>query len=173
MSNYPQIVRSLVRRVLFAVVCFALGFFVLFRTGGSMLEGYAGGLMGCACIIAGAIVLAFPLARLLSESSGGLFYPGRRFDRPQPMYSIPQAKRQKGQYEEAIAGFEQIAVDYPDEVQPYIEMMDIAIVNLKDPGRANAIYLRGVSAMKKNEDKETLARMFTAIRTRLNARPSN
>ncbi len=76
-------------------------------------------------------------------------------------------------YEEAIAGFERIAQDYPDEVKPYIEMIDIAIVNLKDPERANALYRRGILFLKKNEDKEVLARMYGAIRTRLNARPSN
>jgi hypothetical protein len=69
-----------------------------------------------------------------------------------------------------MAGFEKIAQDFPDEVQPYIEMIDIAIVNLGDAGRANRIFQRGVSALKKDEDKEALASMYSAIRTRLNAR---
>jgi len=124
-------------------------------------------------IVAGAIILASPLTRLLAEPAGSLFYPVRRFDRPQPMYSIPQSKRAKGLYEEAMAGFEKIAETYPDEVQPYIHMIDIAIVNLKDPDRANAIYQRGFSTLKQNDAKGELARMYSAIRTRLNARTSN
>lgn len=89
------------------------------------------------------------------------------------MYSIPQSKKAKGLYEEAMAGFEKITEEYPDEVQPYVEMIDMAIVKLKDPERAHAIYQRGVSRLKKDEDKEALARMYGAIRTRLNARPGN
>jgi len=72
-----------------------------------------------------------------------------------------------------MAGFEKIAEEHPDEVKPYIEMIDIAIVNLKDPDRANAIYQRGLSLLSKEDDKAVLARMYGAMRTRLNARPSN
>ncbi len=72
-----------------------------------------------------------------------------------------------------MAGFEKIAETYPDEVQPYIHMIDIAIVNLKDPDRANAIYRRGISSLRRDEAKGELARMYSAIRTRLNAQPSN
>ena len=89
------------------------------------------------------------------------------------MYSIPESKRATGLYEEAMAGFETIAEEYPDEVKPYIAMIDISIVNLKDPERAKAIFQRGVSAMKKRDDREALARMYSAIRSRLDAKPSN
>ena len=89
------------------------------------------------------------------------------------MYSIPESKRARGMYEEAIAGFDRIAADYPDEVKPYIEMINISIVNLKDPDRANEIFQRGVSILRKDRDKEVLATMYGAIRTRLDAKPSN
>ena len=72
-----------------------------------------------------------------------------------------------------MAGFEGIAAEHPNEVKPYIEMIDIAIVNLKDPERANRIFQRGFCVLKKDENKEVLARMYGAIRTRLNAKPSN
>lgn len=121
-------------------------------------------LFGMGFIVMAAIVVAAPLARLIAEPTGNLFYPAKRRSRPLPMYSIPQAKRKQGHYEEAIAGFEQIAADYPGEVKPYIEMVDIAIMDLKDPDRAKAIFQRGVATLKKHEDQETLARMYRAIR---------
>ncbi len=163
----------LFKRALLAAPCFALGYVLLLRADGSFLQVFALGLLGCACILIGAIILAFPLARLVAEPLGSLFYPGERFDRPQPMYSIPQSKRANGLYEEAIAGFEKIAEDYPNEVKPYIEMIDIAIRDLKDARRAGAIYHRGIAALKKEEDRANLTRMYGAIRSRLNARPSN
>jgi len=163
----------LLKRTLLALPCFALGYFLLLRAGGGFLRVFALGLLGCACILIGAIILAFPLACLIAEPLGNLFYPGERFNRPLPMYGIPQAKRAKGLYEEAIAGFEKIAEDYPNEVKPYIEMIDIAIRDLKDARRAGAIYHRGIAALKKEEDRANLTRMYGAIQSRLNARPSN
>lgn len=131
------------------------------------------GLIACSLIIAGAILIAPGLAGFLAEGSGSLFWPGKKFDRPLPMYSIPQSKSKKGLYEEAMTGFEKIAENYPDEVQPYIEMIDIAICNLKDPARANLIYQQGMSILKKEDSRQSLAQMYGAIRTRLNARPGN
>ncbi len=160
---------SLLVRVGVAGSVLLVGLVVLGRAAGagSPAAGYAIGLFGCAIIITGAIILAFPIARLLAEPVGSLFYPGKRLSRPVPMYSIPQSKRKSGLYEEAMSGFEQIAADYPTEVQPYIEMIDIAVMDLKDPDRANEIYRRGVSVLKKQQDRESLATMYSAIRSRL------
>lgn len=173
-DEYKDICMSLLKRSLLAVPFFTLSFFLLFRDNRcDLLQGFAMGLLGCAGIIAGATIVAFPLVRLIAEPSGSLFWPSEHFDRPQPMYSIPQSKRAKGLYEEALAGFEKIAEDYPEELQPYVEMIDIAIVNLMDPDRANRIYQKGLSTLKREEAKEALTRMFNAIRTRLHARPGN
>ena len=111
------------------------------------------------------------MAELFAEPTGNLFWPSAQYDRPQPAYSIPQSKRARGLYEETIAGFEKIAEEYPGEIQPYVEMIEIAIVNLHDPERAKAIFHRGIDVLKKDEDRETLARMYGVIRTLLNSRP--
>jgi hypothetical protein len=171
MNNYRDIFKQL---AVMGVIGFPLtigGAIMLFSADHAHSPG--GGIFACAAIIAGATVLAWPLARLVAEPSGKLFYPDRRYSRPQPVYSIPQSKRAKGLYEEAIAGFEKIAADHPDEAKPYIEMIDICIVHLKDPVRANEIYQRGMSLLKMDKDKEALATMYSAIRTRLDAKPSN
>jgi len=171
MNNYRDIFKQL---ALLGIIGFPLaigGTIMLFCADRAHSPG--GGLFACAAIIAGAIVFAMPLARLVAEPSGNLFYPGKRFSRPQPVYSIPQSKRAKGLYEEAIAGFEAIAKEYPADVKPYIEMIDISIVNLKDPDRANEIFQCGLAHLKKDKDKEVLATMYSAMRTRLNAKPSN
>jgi hypothetical protein len=66
-----------------------------------------------------------------------------------------------------MAGFEQIAEEYPEEVDPYVHIIDVSIVNLRDPNRANRIFQHGIEALKTDEDKERLARAYRAIRTRL------
>lgn len=164
---------SLLKRILVAALFVALGFFALSRATGHLLQIYATSLLGFACFIVATVILAFPLARLMAEPAGGLFYPGRRLDRPLPMYSIPESKRTQGLYEESIAGFERIAEEYPDEVKPYLEMIDISIRNLKDADRARDIFARGMSLLEKEEDRDVLEGMYVAIASRLNAKPSN
>lgn len=132
---------------------FAAPFFLICISGvASILSPFFG--------LAGAIILATPLAGLIAEKGGNLFWPGTSPKRPPPAYSSPQAKRANGEYEEAIAELENIAKDHPEEVQPYVEAIDIAIADLENPARAKRIYLRGVSVLKKAEDKEILERIY-------------
>lgn len=170
MNNYREILTSLLWRTLAAVAVGSVGWLLLATATGGW-SAFPRLLFGMACIVAAAIIVAPPIARLIAENSGNLFYPGKHFSRPQPMYSIPQSKRARGLYEEAIAGFEEIARDYPDDVVPYIAMIEIAIIDLKDPQRANAFYRRGISLLKKEQDREALARMYSAVRSRLKTRP--
>ena len=171
MSDYPRILGRLALRLIPASVLFGIGWFLTVSTG-DLFVGVVQLLLGMFCFLAGAVLIARPIARLIAEPAGNLFYPGDSFSRPQPMYGIPESKRKKGFYEEAMADYEKIANDFPRELKPYIDMIDVAIVDLRDAGRANAIYQRGIAALKKAEDKETLARMYHAIRSRLNSQPT-
>jgi hypothetical protein len=118
-------------------------------------------------IVTGCLIIASPIAGLLAAPAGELFYSGERRTRPLPMYSIPESKRAGGNYEEAIVGFEQIAADYPDELKPWTEMIDIAVVDLQDAERAREIYQRGMKLLESEDDKHALAIMYSAIRSRL------
>jgi len=166
MNNYRDIFLSLAKRSVPAVVVYLVGWRLLASAEGGWAAVWQL-LVGMACLVAAAVILAPPLARLAAEPWGSLFWPGKRLDRSPPVYSIPQSMRAKGMYEEAIRGFEKISEEHPDEVKPYVEMIDIAIVNLRDAGRARQIYRRGISRLKSVEDREILARMCAAISTRL------
>jgi hypothetical protein len=83
-------------------VLFALPFFAIGLTGVVFV-------FSPLFVVAGAIIVASPLARFIAEPAGGLFYPIQRSSKPAPMYSIPQSKRAKGLYEEAKEGCEKIA----------------------------------------------------------------
>lgn len=160
MTNYPEILKSLGIRTLIALPFLLVGWLGLL----SALSPFA--------IVAGAIIIATPLARLAAEWTGGLFYPAMWRTRPLPMYSIPQARRTQGAYEEAIRLYQEIAAGYPDEVEPYIQMIDIAIRNLRDPARANAFFLQGIAALGKEADQAVLSAMYSSIRTCLPERES-
>ena len=105
-------------------------------------------------IILSAIIVAFPLARLVAQPTGYLFYPELRSGRPRPNYSIVEAKVQKGEYEEAITAYAKIAAAYPDEIKTHIGMIKVAMVHLKDPVRASELYHRAAATLKHRPDKQ-------------------
>jgi hypothetical protein len=168
MSPYPEILIGLVIRVITAFGVGCLGVWLLASSSGLFMM-----FLGFACIMLTPVIVAPAIARLIAEPASSIYYPREETDYIPPVYGIPESKRAKGLYEEAMAGFEKIIENYPDEVRPYIEMIDIAIRNLKDPERANQIYQRGMANLKKDEAKQVLVQMYSAIRTRLNAKPSN
>ena len=155
MNEYPSLWRSLGWHALVAVPFLLLAF----------LSGYS--LASPLLILLAALIVARPIARLLAESSGSLFFPNEHFERPQPMYSVPQARRKEGRPEEAIAGFARIAEDHPEEVQPWIEMIDIAIVDLRDGDRAEHFYREGLATLADPASRDELTGVYEAIRTRL------
>jgi hypothetical protein len=95
-------------------------------------------LLGIFCAVAAGIIIARPLAALMAEPTGSLFFP-RRAAEPQPGYSRAVAQRKRGQFNQAIAEYESIATQFPTEVRAFVAMIEIAIVDLHDAERARQI----------------------------------
>lgn len=165
MGKYREIVREQGWRILAGAPCFAAGGFFFYTSGDF------GVLFSLPFLLCGALIVAPLLATIFAEPFRSLFYPVGRFDRPLPLYSVQEAKRTKGLYEEAIAGLEKIAGDYPGELKPYTEMIDIAVVNLRDENRARSFLHRGLAELKKDDDKVMLKRFYEATITRLCPKP--
>jgi len=77
----------------------------------------------------------------------------------------------RSQYEEAIAGYKQLAVDYPEEIQPYLALIEIAAIDLKDPERARGFYRRGMTLFTDPGRRDVLSRHFEAQLSRLTGKP--
>lgn len=118
-----------------------------------------------------AVIIGPPLCELLAEPGRDVFYPIRRFDRPQPIYGAPAGKRARGQYEEAIAGYQQLAANYPEELQPHLAMIEIAAIDLKDPERARGFYQHGMALFTDPGCRDVLSRHFEAQLSRLAGKP--
>ena len=160
---------SLFWRAIPAAAAFLAGFGVLLVSAGGAVPGM---LLGMLCILAGSIVLAFPVANLIATAWDRLLWSRSYYDKPQPMYGIPQSRRAKGQLEEALFEYEKIAAVHPDEIRPHLEMIDLAIHDLRDAARAQAIYERGLLCLKKPEDRELLSKTYAEVRTRLDPKKS-
>jgi len=156
-----QLLAILFIRLLPGVLFLAAGVQILLGAAGVMQM-----LLGFLFFLLAAIILAPLVAGLLSAPFGNLFWPRRTYDRPQPIYSIPRARRLKGLPEEALLDYEQIAAEHPSEVLPWIEMIDIAISDLHDFDRANQLYRRGIAALHDPDGRDQLAQAYAALRDR-------
>lgn len=148
---------DLLVRLLFALPLMAVGMGVLYA-------GTKGSAMGALFVIPvaalffalGGVFLAPWVAERVADPVGNLFMPDRRFDRPQPMYSIAEGKRARCEFAEAMAQYEDILVQHPGDLRCYIAMMDIAATDLRDPELAESIYRRAIHDIERKKDRETL-----------------
>ena len=111
------------------------------------------------------------IAQLIGNRAGKLFYSGEEFDRPQPMFSIPEGKRKNGYYKEAFDGFQKIAEEYPQELNAYIEMINIAIVDMKNKKLADSVFYHGIATLDNKAARDTLSKMYKVIGSRLDHWP--
>lgn len=166
MSAYrPILVRILVRTLL-ALPFFGLGLYLLFTAN----SGWASAgllLIGMALVLLGVIMVAPSLAALLAQPWSSLFYPEETLERPPPVYSIPEGLVKRGEYDAALEYYESIVEAYPDELQAYLEILDLLLVHMHRPERAEAMYQRGMAALHAGKHRDTLARLYPAICSRL------
>ena len=168
--DLKSLVAVLLRRFFPAAALFAVGTGILLGAGesGNVLQM----LLGFAFFLVASILVSGPAARLLAEPMGSLFWPRKYYDRPQPIYGIPQSLRARGHLEDALAEYEKIAAAYPDEVRPWLEMIDLAVHDLRDARRAETICRQGRAYLRKPAARALLERVYAETLTRLDARPS-
>ena len=159
--------RSLFWRIFPAAAALAAGYALM--TAGSSISGI---FLGLICCMVGALCLAVPIAELGALVWERLIWSKPYYDKPQPMYGIPQARRVQGRFGEALAEYETILAAHPDELRPHLDMVEIALLDLRDPELAHALYERGRERLKKPADKEALARVYAETLTRLEPKPA-
>ena len=118
---------------------------------------------GVVCLLIGVFSIGKPLAGLFAEPSGSLFNPDDPTGSTLPMYSVPKAKFKKGQYEEAFLEYQKIAEEFPDEVKPYLEMMNIAGYNFKNREQVEEIYRVALVTIKDDKKREMIERTYHEI----------
>lgn len=168
-QNYPDLLRQLLKRLTIAAPFFTLGVILVAHYGRTNVLGV---LLGLPFLTIGVAVVIVALAGILAEPVGGLvFFQGRHRDKPEPVYSMAEAQRKAGRYREALKVYEQMTWEFPGEVKPYVEMIDIAVVNLKDGPLAEGILQKGMAAFEKREEaRQTLKIRYGEIRSRLDRR---
>jgi hypothetical protein len=178
MKKIIRTIKILILRALLTAPFYVVGFRLLMsmeniEDASEMSTAAAVALLGLAILIVGTIVLMLPLARLAAMPFVSIYFPknDNEDEIPAPSYYAPHAKKVKGMYDDAIEHYERIARMFPNEVRPYIEIIDICVVNLGDVDRATDAYHLGMMKLKLKRDQRILDDMFTSTITRLNPDP--
>ncbi|MFM8807943.1 MAG: hypothetical protein ACKOJB_03380 [Chthoniobacterales bacterium] len=115
-------------------------------------EGIPGGMLAIlaahAVLIVAAILLAKPLAGLIGDWFSGLFVPGERFAKPQPMYSIPEGRMTAEDYPGALEAYAELAAQHPEEIAPHLRMMEIWLRIYRDEDSARTIRDNALLSIK-------------------------
>lgn len=159
MKPYRDALTQLLVRAVLALPLVGAGWYLVSSIG----LGWAAApvlLVAMACFIGAAVVMAGPLARLFAEPAGILYQPSATPTSLKPDYSVADALKDQTKSREAFAEYQKIAGVYPQEVKPYVEMMDIALKNMKDEALARDILTQGLARLPEASDQETLNTMF-------------
>ena len=114
-------------------------------------------------LVVAAILLAKPLAGFIGEWLGALFMPGERFDKPPPMYSIPEGRMAKEDYPGALEAYAELAAGHPEEIAPHLRMMEIWLRIYKDADSARTIRDNALLSIKGKANRgkfDTAARLL-------------
>ncbi len=122
-------------------------------------------LAGLGLAVSGAMLLAPLLAILIASPTGSLFYPRGRATH-EPRYSGAIGRRMREHYADAIDEYQSIANEFPNELYPHIGMLEIALNDLQDVERADAIVRRGLQRLKNEADRAQLLRTHRALKQR-------
>jgi len=113
-------------------------------------------------ILLGAIMIAPDIASYLAS----LFQVHHRAER-KPVYGIAESLVARGKYADAEQEYEKIIQEFPGEVKPHVDMINIAVRWLNDGQLAEKLYQRGMTLLRDPAARTTLTEMYEGMRTRL------
>lgn len=155
---------SLVRHLLAATPFLAMTWHLFARTAGDP-DGGDQRMLRLGCAVAAAIIVARPIAALVAEPTGSLFFPRARA-RPEPGYSLADTQRKREHFERAMAEYEHIVAAFPGELRAHIAMIEIALVNLRDADRARTCVTRSLAVVPDEPMRMELLRVYRALSSR-------
>jgi hypothetical protein len=131
----------------------------------NLLGSFAYVLLLHAVLIVVSIILSIPFSDSIGNWFSGLLFPTTEFERPQPIYSFPEAQAIRGNFAGAMALYEGMVREYPEEVRPHLEMMELAWGPLKDGNRAGEIYEKARKIFRSKTQRAELEKFWQLLQT--------
>lgn len=116
-------------------------------------------------LIVASLVLAPVLASTMGEWLASMFYPSNV--EAGPAYSLPEAHRKRGSFDQAYQAYATVAREFPGEFQAHAAMLEIATENLRDPDLAKHTLERGLEDDLDEPDQQRLRRLYDALMVEL------
>ena len=122
-----------------------------------------------------AIVMGPSIADIIAQPFKNLIFPVKYHEQPLPPYGKGKALVKQNKLHEAIIHYRQIIADYPEELTPYIEIMRIQILHLKDQNEGQQTLEEALEYFENNHEELTkYFETFTeALQTEQNRRQTN
>ena len=111
-------------------------------------------------------LLAPMVAEQLSRLASIFYSPGTKLSKPPPAYSRARGHRAFFQYEEALSALWEVLALHPQDLEAWKELIEIALIDLRDPARARAIFLEGRRTLKAPERVRHLEEIWSALGSR-------
>lgn len=110
-----------------------------------------------------AFLIAIPLAELGSHFFPDFFYAHHWRDRPKPTFSIIRGLKNQGQFKEALSQLTSMAATDSQEENIWLEMLEIALIDLRDKKLGEEIYQEAISALESQTKRDNVKRFFENI----------
>lgn len=165
MGHKTDLFLSMLVRLVIASPLFAIQIWMIWAWGDF------GIIFGLLFGLGGALIVFPKVTDFLSEPFRALIYPLRRFDKPVPMYSVPMSKRVKGDYTGALEYYEKMEVEYPGDMEIYRGMLELLVLEMKDPAKASQVFQRALRSLKTTDKKDGLARIYHGMLSQAKGQP--
>ncbi|MGQ9662673.1 MAG: tetratricopeptide repeat protein [Kiritimatiellia bacterium] len=163
MSISQELRAQLLRRLSVVLPLLTLGWWLLSReSSGAILR-----LLGGVFLVLAGILLVGPLMGLFAEPIVALFHPSDYYDKPQPIFSIPEAYRKQRRLEEAWEAYEMLLEEHPYDVRAYVAMLELAMHEMKHRVRAETTLRRALFMLKEQKDREAVLRLYEVLKSEM------
>lgn len=119
-------------------------------------------LIGFTVLLIGAIPFASSLsdamAGYVTKLFGGTSHTSLKQFSP---YSEAESLEESGDIEGAIDAYKAFALKDPKNATPYIRMIKLALVTLRNPNRAHSLYIRGSTLISNTTQQRRLKKSYT------------
>jgi len=110
-----------------------------------------------------AYILGPPLAALVVDPVGSIFFPESSTQEINLMFSMPEARIMEGRYEEALELLKEMIPRDPQRLDVYMQIMSLAVNRMKQPDIAKEAFHVGIGKLKSLRKRRILAREYRRL----------
>ncbi len=154
------------RRVLPGAVLVGAGLFLLHEIGGGDADEIVAtvfkALIGLGLMLAGAVLVARPLAHLIVTPFVRMLFPEDHHYTPPPLFPLARHYWKQGRGEDAVKQYQKILKYHPQEADAYKELAQL-FLSLDRRREADAVVRKGCVTLRDKAAREDLYQFYSAL----------